>query len=1060
MPSKYTVYHLHTDYSLLDSCSKWEEYVDLAVAQGMDAIASTEHGKPLGWVSKKLYCDERGIKFMHGVEIYLTEHLEPKVRDNYHTVLIAKNQDGIRELNRLIGLSNREDHFYYTNRISFEEYLDISDNIIKTSACLASPLNKLQDDHPMYMRLANHYDYLEVQPHNCEEQIEFNKRLAALSKKLKKPLIAGTDTHSSSAYKAECRRLLMVRKKKSYGNEDSLDLTWKTLDELISMFKSQGALSEEEYLEAIENTNRMADSVEDFKLDRSIKYPILYGSAEEDERKYIELAWSKLNEKLENGVIQKDQEQAFREAITEELRVFSKLKMCGFMLSMAELVSWCKQQGMAIGTARGSVGGSRTAYVTDIIDLNPEQWHTVFSRFCNEDREEIGDIDIDVVESDRPAIFQYIMQRFGLSHTARVASFGTLAELATIEDSGGALRSIWESKHPDAGKADNPWSMARIDKIKSEYKSDPQAAKDKYPELFYYFDGMLGTKVSQSVHPAGMVISPIDLDAEYGVFDKDNERCLVIDMEELHEVGAAKYDFLVLKTVQVIRDTCRYIGIPYPRTHEINWNDEAVWEDMIKCPYAIFQMEGEYAFLSLKKYAPKSIFDMSLVTACIRPSGASYRDDLLSRKPHKNPSELIDDLLANNNGYLVYQEDIIAFLQKVCGLSGSYADTVRRGIARKKPEILEEALPKILEGYCSKSDRPRKEAEQECGEFLRIIEDASAYMFGYNHSIAYCLLGYLCAYYRYYYPIEFVTAFLNDAANDDDIRNGTLLAKHYGIKVVPPRFGISKSDYAFDKESMTIAKGLASIKYMGAKVASALYELSDGYKYESFTDLLYEIDDKTDLDSRQLGILIHIDFFSDFGNQRELENIIFFWEFFKRGQAKQIKKDRIAGSYIEDIVKRRSTDLRKDGTPGANYIILDAYAIIRECEAKVLSLGLKDIGILTKMKNFNDAMGYAGYVSGREEDRSTLFIKDVFPVKRKSDGRQFGYNILTQSVGSGIESRFTVFNKVYEEDPIKKGDVVKCLKYRRDHKGYFTMERYRHIRVDDDPMAELDEEIA
>ena len=227
-----------------------------------------------------------------------------------------------------------------------------------------------------------------------------------------------------------------------------------------------------------------------------------------------------------------------------------------------------------------------------------------------------------------------------------------------------------------------------------------------------------------------MVISPINLDAEYGVFDKDDERCLVIDMEELHEVGAAKYDFLVLKTVQVIRDTCRYLGVPYPRTHEIDWYDEAVWEDMIKCPYAVFQFEGDYAYKSLKQFKPRSIFDMSLVTACIRPSGASYRDDLLSKKPHKNPSGLIDSLLKDNNGYLVYQEDIIAFLQKVCGLSGSYADTVRRGIARKKPEILEEALPKILEGYCSKSDHPRKDAEKECGEFLRIIEDASSYMFG------------------------------------------------------------------------------------------------------------------------------------------------------------------------------------------------------------------------------------------------------------------------------------------------------------------------------------------
>ena len=275
----YTVYHLHSDYSLLDSCTKFEDYVDLAVAQGMTAIASTEHGKPLGWVSKKLYCDEHGIKFIHGVEIYLTEQLEPKVRDNFHTVLLAKNLDGVHELNRLVGLSSNKEHFYYTNRISFDEFLNISDNIVKISACLASPLNKLSDDHPYYLRLANHYDYLEVQPHNCEEQAAYNKRLYDLSLRIHKPLIAGTDTHNASKYKAECRKMLMIRKKKSYGNEDSFDLTWKTRDELIQLFKSQNALPADAYMQAIENTVAMSNSIENFELDRSIKYPILYGSA-------------------------------------------------------------------------------------------------------------------------------------------------------------------------------------------------------------------------------------------------------------------------------------------------------------------------------------------------------------------------------------------------------------------------------------------------------------------------------------------------------------------------------------------------------------------------------------------------------------------------------------------------------------------------------------------------------------------------------------------------------------------------------------------------------------
>ncbi len=392
MSENYVAYHLHSDYSLLDSCSTYRDYIDLAVEQGMPAIAFTEHGITRGWVNKKLYCDEKGIKYIHGVEMYLTERLEPKVRDNYHTVLLAKNIDGVREINRLMALSSDAEHNYYNNRISFDEFLDISDNVIKTSACLASPLNRLPEDHPRYMELAAHYDYLEIQPHNCQEQKVYNRRLLALSEKLGKPLIAGTDTHNSSAYKAACRAVLMRSKDKTFGDEDRFDLTWKAYDELVEAFAAQDAIPEEAYLRAIQNTLAMADSVEPFELDRSIKYPILYGTREEDSRRFEALIEAKFREKLASGVIPPSQEQAFREAIAEELRVFRKLNMDGFMLSMAELLGWCRDQGMAVGPARGSVGGSRIAYITDIIDLNPETWHTVFSRFCNESRLEINDI--------------------------------------------------------------------------------------------------------------------------------------------------------------------------------------------------------------------------------------------------------------------------------------------------------------------------------------------------------------------------------------------------------------------------------------------------------------------------------------------------------------------------------------------------------------------------------------------------------------------------------------------------------------------------------------------
>lgn len=385
----YTMYHCHSYYSLLDSATKYQDYIDLAVRDGARALSISEHGKPLNWTEKYGACKKAGLKYIHSVEIYLTESLEEKVRDNYHTVLMARNMDGVRELNELISRSCDKYHFYYVNRISFDEFLHMSDNIISTSACLASPLNKLSPEHPLYMDLARKYDFLEIQGHPTEDQIVFNKRLLGLSKELGKPLIAGTDTHSSSEYMAECRRVLLEAKHKSYGDEDTYDLTYKTYQELVEMFSRQAAIPEIEYMEAIRNTNALIELVDDIELDTSIKYPILYGSREEDSKKFVETIDRKFKEKIDSNIIPAEQIEPFKVAMEEELRVFQKLHMDGFMLSMSELISWCKDQGMAIGTARGSVGGSRIAYVTDIIDLNPETWHTVFSRFCNEDREEI-----------------------------------------------------------------------------------------------------------------------------------------------------------------------------------------------------------------------------------------------------------------------------------------------------------------------------------------------------------------------------------------------------------------------------------------------------------------------------------------------------------------------------------------------------------------------------------------------------------------------------------------------------------------------------------------------
>lgn len=1036
----YVVYHLHTEDSLLDSCTNYKLYVDKAVELGQKAIAFSEHGNIYNWIEKKMYCDEHNIKYIHGIECYLTETLDEKIRDNYHTVLLAKNYDGVKEINNLIELSTRADHYYYKPRITFDEFFALSDNIIKISACLASPLNKLRYelDKPLYRRetgiqydrLCKKYDYFEIQPHiNSEEQKDYNKYLLELSKKYNTPLIMGTDTHSLNAYKAECRSILQLSKRIEFSNEDTFDLTYKSYDELVEMCKKQNCFPIEVYLTAIENTNVMADSIENWELDKKVKYPKSY-----DNEEYVlkQRIFEMYKDKVRRGVITND--KRYIDNIKEELRVFKKINMIGFMLFMSELMCWCKENGIPTSPCRGSVGGSTVAYITDIIDVDPVKWNTVFSRFANEDRVEVGDIDVDIAPDQRKLVYQHIIDKFGTDKTAYILAMGTISDKGTIDDIGRALGIKWSREH---NGGENPYSLANVAKIKEEYDINAEATKEKYPELFYYFDGLLGTVVSQSMHPAGIVVSPITLPDNYGVFwgeNKEKEKVLIlsVNMEEVHECGLVKYDILGLKNIQILRECCKFAGIKYPAAHEINWEDEEVWKHITDSPVGIFQFESPFAYELLKQYQPRKINDLSLVNASLRPSGTSYRDRLIAREKNKNPSKQIDDLLKENNGFLCieesqkistlnglkaikdvsvgdlvyttsglekvnkvfnngikdvyelktkygsvvctkdhkvltengwkeyqnielgeyiwqfrekdefylsqvisksyigekrvynleinnthnfvaggivvhncFQEDTIKFLQDICGLSGSESDNIRRAIGRKKKDILEKAMPKILDGYCEKSDKPRNIAEQEAKTFLQIIEDSASYQFGYNHSTGYSMVGYLCAYMRYYYPLEFITAYLNCAgSNLKDIESGTELAKQFGIEIRLPKFRHSKGSYWFDKKENCLYKGIGSIKDLNVECGEYLYSLKDKH-YKSIIALMSDLPKKI-VSSKKLDILIKIGFFDEFGTINNLlEQIKIYNQY---NGKKQITKNK----FTDEEIKLISTCCEKE----------------------------------------------------------------------------------------------------------------------------------------------------
>ena len=1048
--NNYVTYHLHTELSLLDSCTNYKLYVDKAKELGQTAICFTEHGNIYNWVEKKLYCEENGIKYLHGCEVYLTRALlvdndngdQVKIRDNYHTILIAKNYAGLQELNTLIDLSTQDDHFYYKPRLSFEEFKNISNNIIKISACLASPLNKLRDEG-----LIKYYDYLEVQPHvNSEDQKEYNQWLYQMSIKHNKPLIAGTDTHSINKYKSECRSILQKAKHIEFTNEDEFDLTYKSYEELVEMFWMQESLPENVYLEAIENTNVMAASVEDFELDKSFKYPKLY----ENEEKVFKQRINKMyQDKLKKGIISNDPK--YVKQIREEMRVFKKIGMVGFMLFMSELVCWCWDNNIPIGFCRGSVGGSVIAYITDIIDVDPIVWNTVFSRFCNEHRTEIGDIDIDIAPSQRHLVYEHIIDKFGIDKTAYILAIGTISDKGTIDEIGRALSDKWTknnaeyqaeylkmcdkiaefSKNDDQygiwvteqcgytrlaairDSNENPYSLTNIAHIKKEYEENPEETKKKYPDIFYYFDGLVNTAISQSMHPAGIVVAPLTLPDNYGTFWQDGKRIMSINMEEIHEVSLVKYDLLGLKNVEIIKDCCALAGIPYPRSHTVNWEDNKVWDDIVTSPVGIFQFESQFAFDSLKKFKPRRVNDLSLVNAALRPSGTSYRDRLLGGEVNKNPSELIDELLGPNRGFLVFQEDTIAFLQNICGLSGGDADNVRRAIGRKQKDRLEAAMPQILDGYCKMSPKARDVSEQEAKEFLQIIEDSSNYQFGFNHSTGYSMIGYVCAMLRYYYPEEFVAAYLNNANNEDDIRNGTELARLKAISINPIKFRYSGARYTVDKRNHALYKGCESVKFLNSDVSDTLYTMKD-MQFNSFIDMLKVFPGN----SRQREILIKLGYFEEFGGSAKLLKICDFYDNYYG--KKILKKDKLA--LPMDLVQKYAvseTEKQYRFDPESMEMLLNEV---------IDNIPDEELPLNERLDAEREYLGYISYTDPNLRDTGLVLSIDT----------KYSPKLSVYMLATGETITYKLQKMLYQKKPFDSGAVIR----------FYAEERQKSRKVD------------
>ena len=1015
----------------VDSVTRFEDYILKAKECGMKAMAFTEHGCMLHNVAKKQTCEKNGIKLIQAQEFYITEtlDLENRIRDNYHCLLYAKNKDGVEELLQLSSLAFEPDHKYYNPRISLEELENTSDNILILTGCVAGMLCKgtpeVKQRFSDFIMKNKHRVWLELQPHNFDLQKQYNAFLVDQAEKYGLKLIATNDIHALTEEHLLGRQIMQQSKlKEPFHEEDQCNLLFQNYNGMVNLFRQQNAIPEDIVFEALEETNRFADLIEDYELDYSNKYPRFKNSEEDFKQRINRGVKERGIDKLPNYKTE------YLPRIREEFETYKKNDAIDFMILDADYKNWMRENGMHYGPSRGSVSGSIIAYLLHNTDVDSIKYDLNFSRFMNPERASLADVDTDIYKEDRYKVREYFFGRKDL-HCCNILTYNTIQMRGAIKDVGRALGYT-----PD--ETQNISNQVTTDENGNDKL--PDKVIEQYPELCKYVNIVIGTITSLGRHAAGIVCSPIDLRKAFGtLYIKTDPRPVSqIDMHEIDSLNFVKMDLLGLHAVGLIDQACKLAGIPYRTMDNTDLSDEKVIRSIAEDTTLIFQFESGFASDCLKRMLSEktlakikdknpnvSYLDLfSMVNGVIRPAGESFRDKMLAGEYRDNGNKALNDFLSSTLGYLTYQEQIIDFLHDFCGFTMGQADIVRRGFAKKSGT--DKFIPVIKDGgylediHGNKDDRyikgfvataqekygmSKDEAENTIVYFLKVIDDASSYLFSKNHAVPYSAIGLFIGWLRYYYPLELFTAALNIyQGNQEKMSNIIAYIKNKGIEIKPIRFGKSRAGYFMDKEENCIYQGIESIKDCNGEFAEELFQLRDNH-YESFVDLLEDLKN-TSIKKNQLDILIKLEYFSDFGDIRYL---LMCRDIFDKYYGKvQIKKQIALNDGIDMELMRECCEKEAPKT----FMGVNAMKLINLLVVKIPE---QHTPLKTKIAYQQELLGFINVV-----DKKYTGICVVMDILTKYTPKAKLYALANGNIIS-----VKIPKKIYEEEPFVKGDILR-----------------------------------
>ena len=875
----FTHLHVHSEYSLLDGAARIRDLVAEAARFGMKSLALTDHGTMFGVVEFYKECKKQGIKPIIGCEVYVARgSIEVQEKSPNHLILLVKNEEGYKNLIKLVSIANKEG-FYYKPRIDENLMERFSKGLIALSACPAGRIPELilEGNYEEAKKTAIKYRdiygegnfYLEIQNHGLDKEQIINRELTKMSEETGIKLVATNDSHYVKKEDAKMHDVLLCIKTGARLSDEvrmkfpSDDFYLKSEDEMRMLFPGQ--------TKAIENTLEVAEKCNfdfDFNSQHLPDFEVPEGETKEG---YLrKLCCEGLEKRYKNVT------NELRERLEFELDTIHNMGYDEYFLIVHDFIHYAKTRGIPVGPGRGSAAGSLVSYCLDITCVDPIKYNLLFERFLNPERVSMPDIDIDFCKDRRQEVIDYVIDKYGDDRVAQIVTFGTLKAKAAIRDVGRIMNAGYGEVDRLAKAVPPGLGVTLSDALKdSNFKELYEEGEDskEVVDMALQLEGMVR---NAGTHAAGVVISKESIDSYVPIYKSDKGFCTQMTMTTIEELGLLKMDFLGLKNLTVI-ENCK--NMVY-RNHGIkidfddsNYDDSKVYELISSGnTEGIFQLESEGMTEFMKDLKPDSIEDIIAGISLYRPGPMDSKDNYIFNKRHperikyKHPA--LKPILSLTYGCLVYQEQVMQIVRELAGYSYGRADLVRRAMSKKKADEMAKEREIFLFGTedeywaeeneksCKISDAPVTDDEEvvegcvkrgipkEVGnEIFDEMESFASYAFNKSHAAAYAVISYQTAYLKAHYPVEFMASLLASASgNDGKMARYIKNARDMNIEILPP--DVNKSGVTFEARGNEILFGLADVKNVGDNAADHIVKVreSKGKAYDNMYTFVQDMD--------------------------------------------------------------------------------------------------------------------------------------------------------------------------------------------------------------------------